>query len=131
MIEPAEVAMKKSFKIFHEFYLTSGLKLNYDKTNIVGLGNQRSPPGIICKELQIGCVTSFTLLGIKLDTNLKIIPDIDYNSKIANIEGLLKAYKQRKLSLIGKITVPKTFAVPKLVYVLKVLPSPSQDLVKN
>ena len=43
MIEPTEVAMKKSFKIFHEFYLTSGLKLNYDKTNIVCLGNQRSP----------------------------------------------------------------------------------------
>ena len=33
MIEPSEIAMKKSFKIFHEFYLTSGLKLNYDKTN--------------------------------------------------------------------------------------------------
>ena len=44
---------------------------------------------------------------------------------------MLKAYKQRKLSLIGKITVLKTLAVPKLVYLLKVLPSPSQDLVKK
>ena len=131
MIEPSEIATKKSFKIFHEFYLTSGLKLNYDKTNIVCLGNQGSPPGTICEELQIKCVTSFTLLSIKLDTNLKIIPDINYNSKIVNIECLLKAYKQIKLSLIGKITVLKTLAVAKLVYLLKVLPSPSQDLVKK
>ena len=65
---------------------------------ILSIKETKGPQGTICGELQISCVTSFTLLCLKLDKNLIIIPDINYNSKIANTEGLIKAYKQRKLS---------------------------------
>ena len=44
---------------------------------------------------------------------------------------MLEAYKQRKLLLIGKITIFKIQDVHNLVYLLKVLPSPSQGLVKR
>ena len=65
---------------------------------ILSIKETKGPQGTIYGELQISCVTSFTLLCLKLDKNLIIIPDINYNSKIANTEGLIKAYKQRKLS---------------------------------
>ena len=39
--------------------------------------------------------------------------------------------KTHKLSLIGKITVIKTFALPKLIYPLTVLDNPSEDLINT
>ena len=46
------------------------------------------------------------------------------------IENVLKAYSTRLLSLIGKITVIKTLAIPKLVYLLTVLPSPGLKFIQ-
>ena len=50
--------------------------------------------------------------------------ELNYRSKINDIEKVLVRYQKYDLSLIGKVTVIKTIAIPKLVYLLTVLPSP-------
>ena len=51
--------------------------------------------------------------------------------KILEYENCLNRWKKWKLSLIGKITVLKTFAFPKLIYPLQVLANPQQCILKD
>ena len=51
--------------------------------------------------------------------------------KIKQFENCLNKWKLHKLSLIGKITVIKTFALPKLVYPLTVLNIPSEEILNQ
>jgi len=43
----------------------------------------------------------------------------------------LKQWLHRKLTLMGKITVVKTFALPKLIYPLTVLNNPNIKLIED
>ena len=44
---------------------------------------------------------------------------------------MLLVYQKRYLLLLGKITVIKTLAIPKLIHILSVLPSPGKRYIKN
>ena len=52
----------------------------------------------------------------------------NYVSKVQSIKNIIDNYRKRKLSILGKVTVLKTLAIPKLAYLLKVLPFPSKDI---
>jgi hypothetical protein len=55
--------------------------------------------------------------------------DINFNSKLKEIENLLNMYQRRKISLIGKIAIIKSLAIPKLIHLFTVLPTPSPKLI--
>ena len=46
--------------------------------------------------------------------------------KLNDFVNCLKRWNHRILSLIGKVTVVKTFALPKLIYPLTVLDNPTE-----
>ena len=48
-----------------------------------------------------------------------------------NFRNCLNRWKKHKLSVIGKIAVIKTFALPKLIYPLTVLENPKQELINK
>ena len=50
--------------------------------------------------------------------------------KIQEFNNCLESWQHRKLTLMGKITVLKSFALPKLVYPLSVLPNPPEEQIK-
>jgi len=43
----------------------------------------------------------------------------------------LKQWSHRKLTLMGKVTVVKSHALPKLIYILTVLQNPSTQIIEN
>lgn len=49
--------------------------------------------------------------------------DINFTKKIKEMSSILKAWEHRKLTLLGKITVVKTLALPKIVHLLTALPN--------
>ena len=67
---------------------------------------------------------------LKTNQNQETI-EINYDPKLKEIENVLKAYSKRYLSLIGKITVIKTLVIPKLVYLLSVLPWPGSHFIQT
>ena len=79
------------------------------------------------------CSNNAKALGIvfnnKNDTDntfsLNLLPKIDAFC------NCLKQWQHRKLSLIGRITVIKSFAFPKLIYPLSVLPNPPYHYIKQ
>ena len=63
--------------------------------------------------------------------NLEEIVESNFLTKILDIEKLFNLHKRFNLSIIGKVTVIKTLALPKLVYLLTVLPNPDQKIMNR
>ena len=95
--------------ILEEFYLISGLKINVDKTKVVQFGRNRDSSDILCQDLKLIWTYSFTSLGISYDvTGLNNITSINIEPKLLEIETLIRMWRNRNLTLIGKITNKKS-----------------------
>ena len=56
---------------------------------------------------------------------------LNLHPKIEEFKNCLKQWEHRKLTLLGKITVIKSLALPKLIYPLSVLLSPDEKIIKE
>ena len=124
----------RTFEILDMFQSCSGLKANVDKTQAVWLGPKNQQWLYLQNRVRLKWVDKFTLLGIHFDVNVNNMVHTNFVSKMAEIERVLNMYKPRNLSLIGKITVVKTLAIPKLIHALQTLPSPPEEInnkIKN
>jgi len=55
---------------------------------------------------------------------------LNLDPKIEEFKTCLKQWQHRKLTLLGKVTVIKTYALPKLIYPLTNLQTPKQNTIK-
>ena len=125
LLDGSEESVRQSMVTFKCFYLCSGLKLNFDKTVAVWIGQMVNSDIVLCPEIKMTWSNSFTLLGIEFNTDLKQMIKNNYESKVQIIKNILNSYKKRNMSILGKVTVLKTIIMPKLVYLI--LPSPNTD----
>ena len=115
--------------ILEEFYLISGLKINVDKTKVVKFGRNRDSSDILCQDLKLIWTSSFTSLGISYDvTDLNNITFLNIEPKLQEIETLIRMWRIRNLTLIGKITLIKSLFISKFIHILLSLPTPSETL---
>ena len=61
---------------------------------------------------------SFNWLGIHFPADLEDIVDINYDLQLPRIKALIKQWKRRILTPIGRITVVETIIIPKLNHFL-------------
>ena len=59
------------------------------------------------------------------------MPDLNFRKKIIHVSKILKSWQHRKLTLLGKVTVIKTLALPKLIHLLTSLPNLKQSLFND
>ena len=64
-------------------------------------------------------------------TNKDNILRANLEPKIKLFEKCLKQWQHRKLTLMGRITIIKNYALPKLVHVLSSLPDPTITTIKQ
>ena len=69
-------------------------------------------------------------LGMGFCTNKDDIFKLNLEPKLKQFELVLKQWQHRKLTLHGKSTVIKTFALPKLIYALSSLHNPPKSVIK-
>ena len=107
-------SLKNALALIDNFSKISGLKLNKDKCEAFWIGssaNSNSKPlGLKWTKGMIKC------LGIWCGSNIDDAINFNFNEKIDKIKTLLNIWKQHRLSLKGKITVIKTFAMPLILY---------------
>ena len=127
LLDGSERSLIKAMESFTLFEKCAGLRVNIDKTLVARLGTKVKEKAIVCPELKLRYVTEFTLLGIRFSTVHKKMVEQNLEDKIEKIKTLLKQYGRKNLSLMAKVTVVKTMALPQLVHILSVTPSP--DLV--
>lgn len=132
LLKGDSLSLRTAMDTFRKFELCSGLKLNVEKTQAAWIGERRGSPEYLCPEVELNWTTSFTLLGIEFNTlNGKDCLELNLKNKIIDISKLLGMYKQRNFSIIGKVSVIKTLAIPKLIHVLTVLPKPKPQFKKK
>ena len=53
---------------------------------------------------------------------------VKFDKRVSEIERIISMYSKFSLSLTGRVTVIKTLMLPKLVYLLTVLPTPPSSI---
>ena len=113
----------KTFTLFSSF---SGLKPNFSKCEICGLGPLKGVEMTVCGMQAVDLTKdAIKILGIYFSYNINLMNQKNYCKAITSIHGILKLWRMRNLSIEGKIVVFKTLAISKLVYLalLTVIPN--------
>ena len=126
----------KSFEtlimILDNFYCASGLKLNAKKCQVLRIGSMKNSHIIHLKQRKFQwSSTEANVLGMTFTTDKLLTFQTTLESKVKLFESCLKQWQHRKLTLVGKVTVIKNYALPKLIYVLTSLPNPSIQTIKR
>ena len=91
------------------FSTYSGLKVNHDKTEILLLGNME----VKSSELGVNEISKvIKILGVHFTFNHALVYKLNFES----IEKSL-GWSWRGLTLLGKILVIKSFAIPKILFI--------------
>ena len=127
---------KKSFEslIFtmDNFSYVSGLKLNSSKCKVLRCGSSKNTNIILLKKRNFEWSSdNAKALGITFHTNHELFIKENIDKKIEEFNNVLKQWQHRKMSILGKITVIKSLALPKLIYPLTVLQKPSSEKIKQ
>ena len=119
-------ALFETLELFGE---CSGLKVNHEKTEIFALGNSTLqdvhvdfPKHNICVNIKI--------LGVYFGYDVKQRDALNFRQTLKDMKKSINMWKWRGLSLLGKIQIVKTFAVPKIMYRASVIPL-SKELIKE
>ena len=69
-------------------------------------------------------------LGVYFTYDPKLLKEKNFIERLDSIKKLINIWSSRGLSVYGKVTIIKSFLIPKFVYVCSVLPTP-KELVKE
>ena len=103
--------------MLNQFYVVSGLPPNFSKCEIAGIGSMKDAKvalcGLKCLDLTKG---SIKILRVHISCNKKLQDDVKLCTTIKNICNVIKLWRMRHLSLESKITIFKSLALSKVVY---------------
>ena len=101
-------------KVIDKFSKISGLKLNHTKTELFWLGNQK-----FSKD-KINFITPkeyVNVLGITLGHNYEEVLKRNLEKKLGEIANTFNMWKQRNLSISGRICLAKVYGISKINYI--------------
>ena len=111
-------SISRIFDVFGKFSAFSGFKLNFSKCELCGIGVLKGVKTTLCNVKNIDLTkTSIRILGVHYSYDKSIREKRNFISVIEKIEKVLKVWKMRKLTLNGKITIFKTLALSKIIYI--------------
>ena len=109
---------EKVIQILNDFEKCSGLKMNLSKTKAMWIGKNKSsletPLGL---ELYTGVET----LGIYFSCDQEEVTKQNFQDRLNEVQKTINLWKLRGLSLFGKVTIIKSFLIPKLLYVSSII----------
>ena len=113
-------SLKDAVDGIQKFSQVSGLTLNKQKSEIICLG-----PKEINNEVLYGIkhtINPVKYLGIYLGQDMETCNKKQWDTASLKIDCMLNKWKQRDLSIKGKILILKSLAIPKLTMILQLLP---------
>ena len=103
----------RTLNVINLFCTYSGLKINHDKTEVLLLGNMEASSS----ELEVTEIKrSLKILGVHFTYNRSLFHKLNFESTEKSIRELLRGWGWRGLTLIGKVQIIKSFALPKILY---------------
>ena len=127
-LDGSKTSLEETLQELETFANISGLKTNFDKTQVVWIGAKKYSTDAIKTRWKLSWgATQFRLLGITFDVDLDKIISINYKDKIVQIKNSIKMWRRRFLTPLGKITVIKSLLLPKITHLLIALPNPDSE----
>ena len=125
-----ERSIKQIFEELEKFRLQSGFTLSYEKTTLYRIGSLRFSNAQMYNIDQVTwSKEDINVLGVIVAH--ENIVEKNYRDIIEKAKRTLSSWKNRGLSLIGKIQVINTLVASLFVYKMMVLPSIPKDVIKN
>ena len=113
ILDGSNEAFTSSLQVLDDFRKISGLKLNDKKTEVLWIGANKGS----------GVKKKAKALGVWFSTNPEEVTSVNFSEKQVKITNCLSCWGNRRLSLMGKITVLKSLIASQLVYILSPLPT--------
>ena len=100
------------------FTLCSGLKINYEKTEAMLLGNYKPNPSTLaaCSGKDITIKKAVKILGVYFTYDQFLWKKLNFEETLKSISEKLRFRNGRNLTILGRIQIVKTFAVPIPMY---------------
>ena len=115
-----------------DFAKFSGLKCNYDKTEILRIGSLRNSDASFYSEFPLQWSDGpVKVLGVLTTSSVAEMAEINYEAMLKKIANICKIWGTRSLTLLGKIQIVNTLIIPHMIYRLQVLPSPEVQFYKE
>jgi len=116
------------------FKQLSGLKINEDKTNVIYIGSlrhTRPKRNVTSKKLNWVENGKFSALGVHFSTNLVDMIDLNYQTVMESVEGLMRHWSKRNITVLGRVTIVKSLLIPKFNHLVLSIPNPSIEFLKD
>ena len=112
-----EQSFNRFLDIIEEFGECSGLRINYDKTEILFLGNQLPKHVNDGTEIRKAKVKrAVKILGVHFTYDVALKQKLNFDEIMHSIKENLKLWRWRNLTVIGRIQIVKTFVIPIIMY---------------
>ena len=129
ILDGSEKSMHQSFSLLDSFASISGLRINYEKTEALWIGDMRFQRRKIAAYKNISWPShKVKALGVWLSTIKEESITLNYEEKKEIISKTIENWQFRRLTPLGKIVVVKSLLVSQLVYIMSPLPTPSGHL---
>ena len=130
-LDGTEVSLRSVFEELGWYAKFSGLQPNVSKCFAMWIGQSSFAEEKICIELNLNWGTKVKLLGIVFRPDCSNIVEENLTPKKEAMMKICGMWKSRNLSLIGKITIVKTYLLSQLTHVLASLPSPNEKIMRE
>ena len=113
-------SLETAIEMFKNFGIVSGLKLNLDKMEVVPVGGMQFSKYNLARSIQeISIKTGpFRTLGVWFTTDMAASIDLNFGTRLRNMEQILYTWTSRSLSWKGKIVILKSLVIPQVTHLL-------------
>ena len=122
--------LRNAVYILNQFYQLSGLKIQLQKTQVIVFGPLPEGNYKLCPEIELKWAQDFVLLGIHFNPNMFELGK-NFEIKIQEIQEVVKNWRHRFLTPLGRNFIAKTLLLPKISHISLVLPCLDKTLIKK
>ena len=125
ILDGSELSLSRTLLLLDNFAISSGLKINYEKTEALWMGSYKDRDFSIPSSKPITWARGKVYaLGVLFSTSEIKESSINFREKIEKMKKIMSSWSARNLTLLGKIAILKSLVVSQIVYLLSSLPSP-------
>ena len=125
ILDGSEISLSRTLLLLDNFAISSGLKINYEKTAALWIGSYKDRDFSIPSSKPITWARGKVYaLGVLFSTSEINESSINFREKIEKMKKIMSSWSARNLTLLGKIAILKSLVVSQIVYLLSSLPSP-------
>ena len=121
------IDIKEILSRLKQFSLFSGLSINIDKCVIMPMGNNQNYHADDIEKIKITHQVKVVGIHFRSDRCASHISK-NWEERVTKIRNIVKSWMKRKLTVIGKIQVIKTFLLSQLVFLFQSIFLPSEVL---